>query len=235
MHIFDGENTDFLEGQIIVINKPSEWTSFDVVNKIRGLIRKKYQIKKIKVGHAGTLDPLATGVLVICTGKATKTIQELMDSNKQYEATIKFGVSTPSFDAETEPDKEYPWKHITEKDIQETLLQFTGEISQEPPLYSALKIDGKRAYKLARKGEKTKIPERIVNINSIEIKKINLPELKIAVTCSKGTYIRSLARDIGKKLNSGAYLTNLIRTSSGDFSLNNSLEIKEFENILNNM
>ncbi|HXK81559.1 MAG TPA: tRNA pseudouridine(55) synthase TruB [Bacteroidales bacterium] len=235
MQIFNGNSLDFEKGMLIPINKPYDWTSFDVVNKTRYLIKKKLNIKKIKVGHTGTLDPLATGVLIVCTGKATKIINELQNDDKEYIATIEFGATTPTLDRETKPDKLYEWKHITIENIEKVLNKFEGEIEQIPPIYSAIKINGKRAYKEARKGNIPEIKARKVNIYKISIKNFTLPELNIHVHCSKGTYIRSLARDIGFEMNSGAYLKDLIRIKSGNFSLNQTLELKDFENILNLM
>ena len=235
MHIFDGTNTDFSNGMIIIFNKPQSWTSFDVVNKTRYIIKNKLGIKKIKVGHAGTLDPLATGVLVVCTGKATKTISELTCDDKEYLATLQFGATTPSFDAETEPNQFFNWEHLTTELIDKTLQLFTGDISQTPPIYSAIKVNGVRAYKEARKGNTIDIPTRTVKIYDIKKINMNLPELNLLVHCSKGTYIRSLANDIGQELKSGAYLKDLVRTRSGNFLLENALDIKEFEKIVNLM
>lgn len=235
MHIFDGTSTDFSNGMIIVFNKPQSWTSFDIVNKTRFIIKHKFGIKKIKVGHAGTLDPLATGVLVVCTGKATKIISELTCDDKEYLATLKFGATTPSFDAETEPDQFFEWEHLTPETIDETLKLFIGDIDQTPPAYSAIKVNGERAYKQARKGNAIEIPKRTVKIYDIKKIKSNMPELNLLVHCSKGTYIRSLANDIGRQLHSGAYLKDLVRTRSGNFFLENALEIKEFEKIINLM
>lgn len=232
MQIFNGNTFDFDEGMIILVNKPYNWTSFDVVNKIRYLIKQKLNIKKIKVGHTGTLDPLATGVLVVCTGKATKLIHDFQNDDKEYLATIEFGATTPSFDRETEPDKYYPWEHITDDLLQQTISKFVGEIEQIPPAYSAIKVNGKRSYLEARKGNLPDIPSRKVKIFKIDKKKSQLPELNILVHCSKGTYIRSLAKDIGFELNSGAYLKDLIRTRSGNFSIKDCIELKEFEKML---
>ena len=185
------ENQNLLAGGTLLINKPLTWTSFDVVKKIRNLLRSHYQVKKIKVGHAGTLDPLATGLLVVCTGKFTKRINEFQGQEKEYTGTITLGGTTPSFDLETEIDQTYPTEHLTEKQIRDTCAQFTGEITQVPPVFSALKQDGKRLYELARKGEKVEVKSRQVTIREFEITRIELPEVDFCVSCSKGTYIRS--------------------------------------------
>jgi tRNA pseudouridine55 synthase len=215
---------DFKNGQVILIDKPLEWTSFQVVNKLRWAIRKKYKIKKIKVGHAGTLDPLATGLLIICTGKLTKTIDKIQAEKKEYTGTITLGTTTPSYDLETEINQTFPLNSISDRDIQETVKLFLGEIEQTPPLYSAIKKDGVRLYELARKGESTEVPSRKINIYEFEIIKIDMPIVAFRVVCSKGTYIRSLANDFGKALNSGAHLSSLRRTKSGDYSVENAIE-----------
>jgi len=219
---------DFKNGQVILIDKPLNWTSFQVVNKLRWAIRKQFEIKKIKVGHAGTLDPLATGLLIICTGKFTKKINEYQAKIKEYEGTFTLGATTPSYDLETEIDKTYPINHITEELIYKTTQQFVGEINQKPPLFSAIKKDGKRLYELARKGETTEIEARKITIHNFEITKINFPEINFRVVCSKGTYIRSLAYDFGTALNSGAHLSNLRRTKIGDFNVINAINPEEF-------
>ncbi|MGI9530366.1 tRNA pseudouridine(55) synthase TruB [Lutimonas sp.] len=219
---------DFKNGQVLVIDKPLNWTSFQVVNKIRWAIRKKFKLKKIKVGHAGTLDPLATGVLIICTGKFTKKIDEYQAEAKEYTGTITLGGTTPSFDLETEVDQSYATDHITEKDILATAKSFEGLIQQKPPIYSAIKKDGVRLYELARKGEQTEIKSREVEIFSFEITDISLPVVGFRIACSKGTYIRSIANDFGVKLNSGGYLSSLRRTKSGSFSVENSNSIETF-------
>ncbi len=215
---------DFQNGQVLLIDKPLKWTSFQVVNKLRWAIRKKFDIKKIKVGHAGTLDPLATGLLIVCTGKFTKKINEYQGLPKEYVGTFTLGTTTPSFDLETTIDNKFPTNHITDQLIQETTSQFTGEIKQKPPLFSAIKKDGKRLYELARKGETTEIPTRLVSIYEFDITRIDLPELDFRVKCSKGTYIRSLADDFGKALNSGAHLSRLRRTKIGDLSVQNAVD-----------
>ncbi len=224
------EKFDFINGAIILIDKPYRWTSFDVVKKIRKLIRDKYEIKKIKVGHAGTLDPLATGLIIVCTGKMTKKISDLQSLHKEYVATIKLGETTPSYDLETEKDRTYETSHITRELVENTISQFIGIIEQIPPLYSAKLIDGRRAYEYARKGDKSKLlaPSK-VKIHSLSIMKLDLPELVVHVKCGKGTYIRSLARDIGEALQSGGHLTDLRRTAIGPFSVEDALSIEEFE------
>ncbi len=219
----------FKEGQILLINKPLHWTSFDVVNKIRISLRNHLGIKKIKVGHAGTLDPLASGLVIVCTGKSTKKIEMLQGKEKEYIASVQVGATTPSQDLETEIDERFPWEHIAEASLEEVLKTFEGDVEQVPPVFSALKINGKKAYDLARKGEDIKMKSRIVNIREMELLESHLPDFKFRVTCSKGTYIRSLARDIGEKLNSGGHLTGLIRTRIGEFNIEDALEIEEFQ------
>lgn len=219
---------DFLDGQLILIDKPLEWTSFDVVNKVRYSIRKNFNIKKIKVGHAGTLDPLATGLLIICTGKFTKRINEYMGQEKEYTGIIRLGGTTPSYDLETEVNETFPTDHITEELIKETTAQFIGNIEQVPPLFSAIKKDGERAYELARKGEDVKLNARTVNIREFEITQIDGNDVHFRVSCSKGTYIRSLAYDFGKALNSGSHLAKLRRTRIGDFRVEDATEVTEY-------
>jgi tRNA pseudouridine55 synthase len=223
---------NFAEGEVLLLDKPYDWTSFDLVKKVRRLISIKYKVKTLKVGHAGTLDPLASGLMVICTGKATKRINEYQDQEKEYIAGMILGKTTPSFDLETGFDNEYPTQHITEAFVKEALQKFIGEIDQIPPVYSAKYINGKRAYEFARKGEMIEMKPNRINISDIELLSFNLPEIGIRVRCSKGTYIRSLVRDIGVALDSGACLTSLKRTAIGSFSLNNALTIEEFENKL---
>jgi len=215
---------DFKNGQVLLIDKPLTWTSFQVVNKLRWHIRKTFDIKKIKVGHAGTLDPLATGLLIICTGKFTKKINEYQAQTKEYTGTITLGATTPSYDLETEINQTFPTNHLTDELITNATVQFTGEISQKPPIFSAIRKDGKRLYELARAGETTEIKSRQVTIDEFEITKINLPEVEFRVKCSKGTYIRSLAYDFGLALNSGGHLSKLRRTKIGDFSVDNAIE-----------
>jgi len=222
------EAEDYKSGQILLIDKPLKWTSFQVVNKLRWAIKKKYNIKKIKVGHAGTLDPLATGLLIICTGKFTKKIDQFQAEKKEYTGTITLGSSTPSYDLETEIDQQYPIDHISETAIHTTANTFIGIQDQIPPLFSAIKKDGVRLYELARKGETTEIKPRKVKIESFEITKIKMPNIEFRVVCSKGTYIRSLANDFGKALNTGAHLSSLRRTKIGDSQVNNAVTLKEF-------
>lgn len=219
---------DFKNGQVLLIDKPLNWTSFQVVNKLRWAIRKEHHIKKIKVGHAGTLDPLATGLLVICTGKKTKEIQTYQGQEKEYTGTIVLGSTTPSYDLETEIDQTFPTEHITESLIHETTQQFLGDIEQFPPVFSAIKKDGKRLYEFAREGKEVEIRPRTIHISAFEITQINQLEIDFRVVCSKGTYIRSLAHDFGKALNSGGHLSVLRRTRIGDFSVENSETIEGF-------
>lgn len=226
---------EFKEGQVLLIDKPLEWTSFQVVNKLRWKIRKTFDIKKIKVGHAGTLDPLATGLLVLCTGKMTKQIDTFQAQIKEYTGTIVLGSSTPSFDLETEIDQHYPTEHITEALIHETTKQFLGEIEQFPPVFSAIKKDGKRLYEFAREGKEVTIKSRKITIQEFEITKINGLEVEFRVVCSKGTYIRSLANDFGKAMNSGSHLSVLRRTKIGNFDVNNAMSVDDFINALDNL
>ena len=219
---------NFKEGEVLYVDKPLKWTSFAVVNKIRYHICRKLKVKKIKVGHAGTLDPLATGVMIICTGKATKRIEEFQYHTKEYVATLQLGATTPSFDLEKEIDATYPTEHITRELVEETLKRFVGSIEQIPPVFSACKVDGKRAYDLARKGEEVELKPKTLVIDEIELMECNLPEIKIRVVCSKGTYIRALARDIGEALGSGAHLTGLIRTRVGEVKLEDCLQVEDF-------
>ena len=219
---------DYKNGQVLLIDKPLEWTSFQAVNKIRWHIKQRFKIKKIKVGHAGTLDPLATGLLIICTGKQTKQINIYQGQIKEYTGTFTIGATTPSYDLETEVDKTFSTDHITEELLHETTKQVVGEIQQKPPMFSAIKKDGKRLYELARKGETTEIKARTVTVSEFEITKINLQEVEFRVVCSKGTYIRSLAFDFGLALNSGAHLSALRRTKIGDFSVDNGVSIEGF-------
>ena len=224
----------FLEGKVLLIDKPLNWTSFQAVNKIRWHIKQRFKIKKIKVGHAGTLDPLATGLLIICCGKETKNINTYQGQIKEYTGTFTIGATTPSYDLETEVDKTYPTDHISETLVKETTQQFIGTIQQKPPIFSAIKKDGKRLYELARKGETIERKSREVAISEFEITNINFPKVDFRVVCSKGTYIRSLAYDFGLALNSGAHLSALRRTKIGNFSVDNSLTIDGFIESLNN-
>ena len=219
---------DFQRGEMILIDKELNWTSFDVVSKLRNSIKKKLNIKKIKVGHAGTLDPLATGLLIICTGKMTKRINEFSGLNKTYVGKMTIGSTTPSYDLETKPNVYYPTEHINKNLIIETAKKFVGKIDQKPPVFSAVKKDGVRLYKLARKGVKVEVEKREIIIHDFLISSINFPEVEFSLTCSKGTYIRSLAHDFGKELGSGAHLSELRRTSIGDYTVDNSLKLMEF-------
>jgi len=219
---------DFLSGQVLLIDKPLHWTSFQAVNKLRWEIRHAFHIKKIKVGHAGTLDPLATGLLVICTGKMTKQINTFQDQIKEYTGTLVLGSTTPSFDLETDINETFPTDHITEKDIHETTKQFIGDIEQFPPVFSAIKKDGKRLYEFARAGEDVEIKSRKVSVSEFEITRIENNQVDFRVVCSKGTYIRSLANDFGKALKSGSHLSALKRTKIGDFLVENALTPEAF-------
>lgn len=220
---------NFKEGEVLYFDKPLKWTSFAVVNKIRYHICRKLGVKKIKVGHAGTLDPLATGVMIICTGKATKRIEEFQYHTKEYIATLQLGATTPSFDLEKEIDATYPTEHITRELVEGTLKRFVGEIQQVPPAFSACMVNGKRAYDLARKGEEVELKPKLLVIDEIELLECNLPEIKVRVVCSKGTYIRALARDIGEALHSGAHLTALERTRVGDVRIEDCLDPLAFK------
>ena len=223
---------NYKNGKVLLIDKPLEWTSFQVVNKLRWHIKKQFNLKKIKVGHAGTLDPLATGLLIICTGKQTKSIQTYQGQLKEYTGTFVIGATTPSYDLETEINQTFPTEHITEELIHNTTKQFMGKIQQKPPIFSAIKKDGKRLYELARKGETTEIKAREVEILEFEITKIALPNIEFRVVCSKGTYIRSLANDFGKALNSGGHLSVLRRTKIGEYAVDNAQSIEGFINEL---
>lgn len=225
---------DFKNGQVILIDKPLKWTSFQVVNKIRWAIKKRFDLKKIKVGHAGTLDPLATGLLILCTGKFTKRIEEFQAQEKEYTGTITLGCTTPSYDLETEIDERFPIAHISQELVLDTAKKFTGEIEQKPPIFSAIKKDGKRLYELARAGEKTKIKPRKIIISEFEITAIEMPKIDFKIVCSKGTYIRSLAHDFGIALNSGAHLSSLRRTRIGNFSIDDANTIEGFIESLKN-
>lgn len=221
---------DFKEGQLLLIDKPLEWTSFQVVNKVRWLIRKKHKIKKIKVGHAGTLDPLATGLLIICTGKFTKRIENLQGQIKEYTGSLQLGATTPSYDLETTIDQTYPTDHLTEEAIRAATHQFIGEINQYPPVFSAIKKEGKRLYEFARAGEEVDIKARKISIEEFEITSIQDLQVDFRVVCSKGTYIRSLAHDFGKALSTGAHLTGLRRTGIGDYRIEDAMDLEFFEN-----
>jgi len=219
---------DFQDGQVLLIDKPLNWTSFQAVNKLKWALKSKLGLKKIKIGHAGTLDPLASGLLLVCTGKFTKRITELQGQAKEYTGTITVGATTPSYDLETEINETFPTEHITEELIHETIKQFLGEIDQRPPIFSALKKDGIRLYEHARNGEEVEIPTRKTTIHEFEITRIALPEIDFRVVCSKGTYIRSLAFDFGKALHSGGHLTVLRRTKIGDYDVKNGYGLEAF-------
>ncbi len=223
------KSSNFVSGTLLLIDKPLEWTSFDVVKKIRNLIKKKLQIKKIKVGHSGTLDPFATGLLIVCTGKFTKRIEKIQGQEKTYTGQFTLGATTPSFDRETEASHTFDTAHITKQLLEETAKQFVGEIKQIPPIFSALKKDGKRLYDFARKNEEVEIKERKVMVHSFEITDINFPEVSFKISCGKGTYIRSIANDFGRALNSGAYLSKLCRTKIGEYNLKDALSLNEVE------
>lgn len=226
---------NFVAGEIIGIDKPLEWTSFDAVKRIRGAIQRRMGVKKFKVGHAGTLDPLATGVLIVCTGKATKEIERLQNGTKEYVAEIILGATTPSFDLETEVDSTYPTEHISRELIESVMPRFVGRVMQVPPVFSAVKVDGKRAYNLARKGKDVELKAKPLEISEIEIISFEDNKLTIRVVCSKGTYIRALARDIGEALDSGAHLTGLRRTRVGAMSINDCVSIDKALEIIANV
>ena len=212
----------------MAFDKPYRWTSFDVVGKVRWLICRRLKVKKLKVGHAGTLDPLATGVLIVCTGRATKRIEELQSGTKEYYATIRLGATTPSYDLEKSIDATYPTEHITREMVEQVLERFKGKIEQVPPTFSACKVDGKRAYEMARKGNEVELKPKTLVIDEIELTECNLPDITIRVVCSKGTYIRALARDIGQALESGGHLIALRRTRVGDFKVEDCLNPEKF-------
>lgn len=218
---------EYVAGKVLCIDKPLNWTSFDVVKKIRASLQISHRLKKIKVGHAGTLDPLATGVLIICTGAATKTIDSILATEKEYTGTFTLGKTTPSFDLETEVDKEYPTNHLTPEHLSAATKQFLGDQEQIPPIYSAKKIEGTRAYDKARQGEEVKMRPSFISISQFEVETDNLPEVAFRLTCSKGTYVRSLARDFGEAVESGAHLSSLRRTRVGNYRIEEALSIEE--------
>lgn len=226
------ECMDFITGEILYIDKPLKWTSFDVVKRIRGVLLRRLKRKKFKVGHAGTLDPLATGVMIICTGKATKQIESLQAGVKEYVAEITFGATTPSFDLETEIDATYPISHISRELVENILSQFTGEINQVPPAFSACKIDGHRAYKMARKGEDVNLKAKTLVIDEIELLSYSQEKISVRIVCSKGTYIRALARDIGEALGTGAHLTALRRTRVGNVKIEDCVSVDDATKML---
>lgn len=221
------QELDFQAGTTLLVDKPQGWTSFDVVNKIRHRLKRITGIKRIKVGHAGTLDPLATGLLIICTGKFTKKLTNFQGLGKEYTGTFRLGGTTPSYDSETEIDREYPHEHITPESLDAARQQFMGTIEQVPPMFSAIKVDGQPLYKRARKGEKIEIKARTVHIHEFELTDVSLPDVSFRLACSKGTYVRSLAHDMGQVLDSGAYLTELRRTQVGDFRIEDAWNLEE--------
>lgn len=223
---------DFITGEIIGIDKPLGWTSFDAVKRLRGAIQRRLGVKKFKVGHAGTLDPLATGVLIVCTGRATRKIEALQNGSKEYVAQITLGATTPSYDLETEIDRSFPWEHISREKVEEVLPRFTGRVMQVPPIFSAVKVDGKRAYNLARKGKEVELKAKPLEISELEIVEFAPPLLTVRVVCSKGTYIRALARDIGEALESGAHLSGLRRTRVGDIRVEDCLPVDKAVEII---
>lgn len=226
---------DPLKGEILYIDKPLHWTSFDAVKRVRGTLTRRLGVKRLKVGHAGTLDPLATGVMIVCTGKATKDIDNLQAGVKEYIATMALGATTPSFDLETQIDATYPTEHITRELVETTLLDFVGEIQQVPPAFSACKVDGKRAYKMARKGQEVELKPKLLVIDELELMEYAQNSLTVRVVCSKGTYIRALARDIGQALGSGAHLTALRRTRVGEVTIDRCMQVEEMIQMLNSI
>lgn len=223
------EQVDFQAGTVLLFDKPLDWTSFDVVNRVRNMLCRKLEIKKLKVGHAGTLDPKATGLVIVCTGKATKQIDLIQAQEKEYVATLKLGATTPSFDLESEEDAQFPTEHITQELIEQVLPNFLGEIDQVPPVFSAIKVNGKRAFDYARKGAEIELKSRKIVVKSITIERFEMPELELRIACGKGTYIRSLARDLGEELNSGAYLIGLRRTAIGENRVENAWTLEQFQ------
>jgi tRNA pseudouridine55 synthase len=224
---------DFLKGEVLLFDKNLDWTSFDLVQRVRNSLCRKMGIKKMKVGHAGTLDPLATGLMILCTGKATKQIESFQLEEKEYLATLKLGATTPSFDLETEEDNISDFSHVSRQQFEEVLNSFLGETNQVPPVFSAVKVNGKRAFEYARNGKDLELQPKKIVISNIDVEEFNLPEVKIRVVCSKGTYIRALARDLGEKLNCGAYLTGLRRTRIGGFRVEDALDMDFFLRNLN--
>ena len=227
---------DFVTGEILYVDKPLEWTSFDVVKRLRGVLLHRLHRKKFKVGHAGTLDPLATGVMIVVTGRATKLIESLQAGVKEYIATIRIGATTPSFDLETEVDAVYPTEHVTEELIREALPKFTGRIEQVPPAFSACKVDGKRAYKMARKGHEVELKPKVLVIDEIELLSFDAAEMVVTlrIVCSKGTYIRAIARDLGEALGSGAHLIGLRRTRVGEVTVDKCLSVDQAVELIRN-
>jgi tRNA pseudouridine55 synthase len=225
-------NFNFEQGEILLVNKPYTWTSFDVVNFVRNYIRKQLGIKKIKIGHAGTLDPLASGLLILCTGRMTKRIEEFKEFDKEYTGTFVLGATTASFDQEKEIDFHYPWEHITKEEILAAVAKLTGSYDQLPPIFSAKKIKGKRAYDYARKDQEVVMQPKRITISAFEVQEINLPQVHFRVSCSKGTYIRALARDLGQELNTGAHLSALCRTRIGPYHLRDAYDIEDLKSAL---
>ena len=223
------KNTDWNEGVVLLFDKPLHWTSFNLVSKVKSILRYRLGYKKIKVGHAGTLDPLATGLLIVCVGKATKRVNEFQLQNKEYVATFKLGATTPSFDLETEIDTEFPTEHITRELVEQTAASFVGKQMQVPPLFSAKSVDGGRAYKLARRGVEMELEPAPIEITYMNVTDFSMPNVTLKIGCTKGTYIRALARDFGKALGSGAHLVELRRTASGNFSVDDAMDIDFFE------
>ncbi|HWS00244.1 MAG TPA: tRNA pseudouridine(55) synthase TruB [Prolixibacteraceae bacterium] len=228
----ESKEFDFIRGEILVLNKPLDWTSFDLVQKVRNMLCRHLKIKKLKIGHAGTLDPKATGVMVLCSGKLTKQIDEIQADEKEYIALLKVGATTPSYDLETEENEQFETVHITREAVENILPLYIGAIEQVPPAYSAIKVDGKRAYQYARKGNDVELKPKMLVIKEIELLRFELPEIELRIVCSKGTYIRALARDIGKALNSGAYLIGLQRTRIGEYTIEKSLDLAELADML---
>ena len=228
----ESKKFDFIRGEILVLNKPLDWTSFDLVQKVRNMLCRQLKIKKLKVGHAGTLDPKATGVMVLCSGKSTKKIDEIQADEKEYIAILKVGATTPSFDLETEEDGAFPTGHVTRELVERVLPMFLGSIEQVPPVYSAVKVDGKRAYQFARKGKEVELKSKMLVIKEIELLRFKMPEIELRIVCSKGTYIRALARDIGKELGSGAYLIGLKRTRIGEYTIDQCLDLAGLADML---
>lgn len=225
----------FVTGISVAVDKPEGWTSFDIVNKFRYLLSRKLGVKRIKVGHAGTLDPLATGVVIVCTGKNTKLIEQMMGLRKTYEADIRLGATTPSYDMETEVDATYPMEGVTCRMVEDALMTMVGEIDQVPPLFSAIKVDGKRAYDHARKGDDITLPPKRVVVYGIEVLECSLPDVRVRIECGRGTYIRSMARDLGDKLGCGGYLTALRRTRVGDYEVEQALKVEDFSTYIDSI
>lgn len=232
MKYTESKDFDFIRGEILVLNKPIDWTSFDLVNKVRIMLCRQMKIKKLKLGHAGTLDPKATGVMILCSGKSTKQIDLIQADEKEYVALLKIGATTPSFDLETEEDAQFETAQVTKALVEQILPQFVGTIEQVPPAFSAIKVDGKRSYKLARRGQEVELKSKTLIIKEIELLRFEMPEIELRIVCSKGTYIRALARDIGLALSSGAYLIGLRRTRIGAYTIDQSFDLTELSEML---